>query len=146
MNVIDELKQEIVNLSNSIYPALIQIVKDKKELILDIQALDQFFNKGINNDKTKITPQYALSTKKKKRRRNLPFDRVILKDKANYEWITLDIRTNEFEIVARWDKFKYLRQRYGDKLLGLTDEALHEILTQLFIPEIERLYEQITIT
>lgn len=146
MNVLDELRSKVIRFSESIYPALILKVKQNEELIIDIQALDQFFYKGINNDKSKIRPSYASSTVKRKKKKSLPFNRVILKDKANYEWITIEVRSDEFEIVAKWDKFKYLKHRYGNKLLGLTDEALEEILTQIFIPEIERLYEQITIS
>jgi hypothetical protein len=80
---------------------------------------EQLFE-GKLNDGTDITPEYAESTKARKRRKGQPFDRVTTRDtNAYHDGFSIKPENGELIIGSDVEYEKYLDQRYTKKLYGL---------------------------
>lgn len=79
--------------------------------------------RGLNADNEIIVPEYAESTIKTKKRKSLPYDRVILYDTGMfYQSIFAKVEGNELVIDTPWEDVKYLKKKYGERIFGLTEE------------------------
>lgn len=78
---------------------------------------------GKLNDGSEITPEYAESTKKRKRKEGQPSDRVTTRDTGAYhEGFTVKPKSDVLEIGSDVRYEQYLDKRYGKKLYGLTPD------------------------
>lgn len=103
----------------------------------------QLYDAGIKNDATKVG-EYADSTKKMKRRRGLPDDRVTLYQSGAFH---RTFRLNPFEdgvefaakySVKGFDVFEHLKKIYGDAVMGLTDKNLADVINRIIQPFIDK--------
>lgn len=114
--------EEFENESNSI---LLHLFKDREEEVISLNVDDQLFNKGIDSNGEKLTPPYAASTKKRKRRKGQPTDRVTTRDEGDFHRsIIFDYRQTEVAFGNDDPKFRYLSDRYGEHILGLTPKNI----------------------
>jgi hypothetical protein len=102
-----------------------------KNLILDLNRIDQLFEQGINAKGVSLG-EYAVSTIlgtagfKGKIAKGQPTDRVTLKDTGEfYESFDIDFNNDGFEIIAT-DK-EFLLDKYKG-ILGLTTDNLEEAI------------------
>lgn len=115
--------------------------KFQKEVI-EYNTKDQLFNQGIDSN-GKVLPPYAPSTIAYKRQRGQPTDRTTLKDTGEfYGSFNLIFNSDlDFEIVAE-DQEKNLFDRYGNQIVGWTNENKEEIIKNIqnkFINEVQRI-------
>ena len=112
--------------------------KNKDKIILDlVSEYDDFviglnqaqlYDDGIRNDGSQITPPYAISTLRIKRKKRQPTDRVTLKDTGDfYDSFYIELGSNSFLINARDSKTIDLKQKYEDEILGLTEKSIGEL-------------------
>ncbi len=127
---IDELLAEIYDRS------------EFKELVAKLNLQDQLFAKGINSKGVSLG-EYAESTKKKKRKDGLPDDRITLFQSGNfYDTIEIIPDNDGFWIVMDGRKRNTdLFVRYGEDVLGLTDENF-EPLKDLINEELVKLIQE----
>ena len=109
--------------------------------IIEMNTEDQLFNKGVTIRNVKIVPSYADSTKKIKRRKGQPTNRVTTRDSGAYHRsFNVIFGSTEFEVTATLVTNKgfalpeHLENRYGG-LEGLTDENVTN-LTNLIRPQL----------
>jgi hypothetical protein len=80
---------------------------------------EQLFE-GKLNDGSDIKPEYAESTKRRKKRKGQPSDRVTTRDTGDYHnEFTVRPDNDELQIGSNVEYEQYLDKRYGKKLYGL---------------------------
>lgn len=107
-----------------------------QQLVGNTNIFDQLFKKGIDSNGNSLG-QYAESTIKRKKIKGQPYDRVTLKDMGEF-YSTWDIIPQEDGFIITADGRKGsidLLQKYGNDVLGLTDENL-QVIIQLVQDEI----------
>lgn len=120
-----ELVNEIMAHENEIIEAVVQ---------------NQLYERGINGAGIEIMSYepYRPSTIKKKQKKGQPYNRVTLKDTGEwYGSLRLVYDSDGFFITSTDEKNKYLKQKYGPKILRLTDENLSMILHKYIRPNLK---------
>lgn len=113
---------------------LLDIVKKHQIFILEMNVDDQLYN-GIDANGEEMFPPYAESTKRKKRKKGDPVDRVTLLDEGVfYDSFFIEFGSDQFTILSDDNKQVYLIGKYGEDIFGLTKENLKR-LTDLIEPE-----------
>lgn len=80
---------------------------------------EQLFE-GKLNDGSDITPEYAESTKKRKKRKGQPFDRVTTRDTGQYhKEFTVRPDNDVLQIGSSVEYEQYIDKKYSKKLYGL---------------------------
>lgn len=130
INLIDNLKKY----KDSINEYMEDITRSIEDEIKEINVHQQY-DLGQDRNGDSITPEYAESTIRYKRRKGQPTDRVTLQDTGQYH-DTFKIRyENEgFELYANDWKAGFLDKKYGKEIYGLQDEAARELADQVYQP------------
>jgi len=138
-NLITKLKQ----FEGTLIQAIEKAIRDNEEFILALNYEDQLYDKGIRNDSKKIVPSYAESTIKRKKRKNQPTGRVTLRDENIFHRsFYIYYGSGNFEIMTTDPIEPFLTYRYGEQILGLTDENLRYVIEKIIAPVIiEKLKE-----
>ena len=106
----------------------------KKKDIVEMNYGDQLYDQGLNAKGITINSyrDYTPFTKRVKRKKGQPFNRVTLRDTGDFhKSFFLQLRTNEFEISAKDWKTTKLKLKYKPAIFGLTEiskQKLREIL------------------
>ena len=99
---------------------------------------------GIRADGSIISPPYTYFTRLKKESRGFDSDKVNLYDSGDFqEEIFVDIGSDELEFDSMDNKSEELQRKYGNKILGLTDDSVKEYIDEAF-PVFKRSIEDIT--
>ena len=120
------------------------IGKDRSllQLIVSLNTQDQLYNKGIRSDKTKIG-QYAPYTIEIKRLKGQPYNHITLKDTGDFYDSFVAFVDNSADIQISSDPIKTdaltglttdLTIRYGEKIIGLTEENIDVINKKILLP------------
>lgn len=138
-NLITRLKQ----FENVLLMAIEKAIRDNEEFILALNYEDQLYDKGIDRDGKKLSPPYAESTIKRKKRKNQPTGRVTLRDEnVFHRSFYIYYGTDNFQIMTTDPIEPFLTYRYGETILGLTDENLSYVIEKIIAPVImEKLKE-----
>lgn len=118
------------------------IRKEVKEVIESTQDEITALNKkqlfaGIRSTGTEIKPEYAPYTILLKDQKGQPTDRVTLKDKEDfYNGFFVDVNSATFVIDSRDSKTEALIGKYGEKILGLTNDSRGEYVAYTFFPSL----------
>ena len=129
-NLIDNLKKY----KDSINEYMEDITRSIEDEIKEINVHQQY-DLGQDRNGDSITPEYAESTIRYKRRKGQPTDRVTLQDTGQYH-DTFNIRYEDegFELYANDWKAGFLDKKYGKEIYGLQDEAARELADQVYQP------------
>lgn len=120
------------------------IGKDRSllQLIVSLNTQDQLYNKGIRSDKTKIG-QYTPYTIEIKRLKGQPYNHITLKDTGDFYDSFVAFVDNSADIQISSDPIKTdaltglttdLTIRYGEKIIGLTEENIDVINKKILLP------------
>jgi hypothetical protein len=139
--MIEELLSKVVSFNEALTSgrAVSEIIKDNEAFICDMNAQVQLYEQGVNRLSVSIMDYqpYAESTIAYKKRKGQPYDRVTLRDTgafhASFYITTTD---KDFEIKARDEKTQWLTKRYGNQILGLTEEHVAEVAAEYVYPEL----------
>ena len=113
--------------------SLINQEADLKDLIIHLNTQEQLFESGIDSKGVTLTTiggEYSPVTISFKRTEGLPFNRVTLFDTGEF-YQSFDVTYEMDGIVISADTVKDtgdLRVRWGDDILGLTDESLAKLV------------------
>lgn len=120
------------------------VLKQLESEIIAFNVDEQLFNKGVTIRNVKIVPSYADSTKKIKRRKGQPVNRITTRDSGSYHRsFKVIFSSTEFEVTAFFETQRgfelagHLESRYGG-LEGLTEENITN-LTNLIRPQLIQL-------
>jgi len=130
---IEKLAKRAHELNNDlIMRSIFEQEPDFKELVIELNTNNQLFE-GIDSNGVTLSSiggKYADVTIAFKRSNSQPFDRVTLKDTgAFYE--SFNVRYEMGGIVIDADTIKEgddLRERWGNDILGLTDESIEKLV------------------
>ena len=120
---------------------LVNVVLAHKEEILTAITQDQLYEQGINGAGVSIMSYqpYAPSTIKRKQKKGQPYNRVTLKDTGEwYKSLDLVYDVDGFYVYSTDDKNTYLKKRYGDKILRLSNSNLNQVLRDTIRPHLAR--------
>lgn len=119
---------------SSSYRALaFQVIQENEDRIIDLN-LQQLYD-GLNADGSPIEPEYTPFTVAIKRRKGQPSDRVTLRDTGDFwEGIALKVFETEFELIGTDSKTDKLKAKYGDLIIGLSEESRLRLLNDILIP------------
>lgn len=110
---------------------LVKAVLAHEEDVIEAITEDQLYTRGVNGDDTEIMSYkpYAPRTIKKKIKKGQPYDRVTLKDTGEwYKSLRLVYDVDGFVVTSTDDKNKYLKDRYGPKILKLDRNNLNKVI------------------
>jgi hypothetical protein len=101
---------------------------------------------GYRADGSPIKPDYTQATREIKIHKQQPYDRVTLKDTGRfYEEMTIYFDDDSFDIDSEDWKASKLKDKYGEKIFGLTESnanALSELMQQVLIEDIDIIYSE----
>lgn len=135
----DRLKQIIKNLEAlkgaAMETIVAKAVAKKSKLLIELNQ--QQLDAGMDAEGNRITPEYAPSTVKSKKRKGQVFDRVTVKDKGNWR-AAIDVRNqkSKVEIINTDPKNDKLEEKYGE-LLGVDEKGI-EIVSHAILPDIQK--------
>lgn len=108
-----------------------KIVRDNDNILIDMNAQDQLYTKGVNRLGVRIDeyqPYRPLTIKVKIEKRQ-PYDRVTLKDTGEfYDSFYVETAEDRFYIKASDEKTNWLIKKYGAEIFGLTNDSLAEFI------------------
>jgi hypothetical protein len=108
-----------------------KIVRDNDNILIDMNAQDQLYAKGVNRLGVRIDeyqPYRPLTIQVKIEKRQ-PYDRVTLKDTGEfYESFYVETAEDRFYIKASDEKTNWLIKKYGAEIFGLTNDSLAEFI------------------
>lgn len=141
MNVLEELRDRVVELNEGLASGkfIRRIILDNEASIIDMNAQEQLYERGINRLGVKISDYapYAPLTIEIKKAKGHPTNRVTLRDEGDFESsFHLEVGDTQFEIRASDPKTEELIKKYGRQILGLTDENLEELIWNYIYSEL----------
>lgn len=108
-----------------------KIVRDNYNILIDMNAQDQLYAKGVNRLGVRIDeyqPYRPLTIQVKIEKRQ-PYDRVTLKDTGEfYDSFYVETAEDRFYIKASDEKTNWLIKKYGAEIFGLTNDSLAEFI------------------
>lgn len=108
-----------------------KIVRDNDNILIDMNAQDQLYAKGVNRLGVRIDeyqPYRPLTIKVKIEKRQ-PYDRVTLKDTGEfYDSFYVETAEDRFYIKSSDEKTNWLIKKYGAEIFGLTNDSLAEFI------------------
>ena len=108
-----------------------KIVRDNDNILIDMNAQDQLYAKGVNRLGVRIDeyqPYRPLTIKVKIEKRQ-PYDRVTLKDTGEfYDSFYVETAEDRFYIKASDEKTNWLIKKYGAEIFGFTNDSLAEFI------------------
>ena len=134
MEAITNLIENLTKYKANINEYMEDITRSIEDEIKEINVHQQY-DLGQDRNGDAITPEYAESTIRYKRRKGQPTDRVTLQDTGQYH-DTFKIRYEDegFELYANDWKAGFLDKKYGKEIYGLQDEEARELADQVYQP------------
>lgn len=115
-----------------------EVVKENESVIVDMNAENQLFEKGVNALGVSISSYrpYSDKTVEIKKMKGQPFNRVTLRDTGDFHSVFfVRVSRENFSVDSTDWKTKKLVKKYGD-IFGLTDENLTELIMDYVAPEV----------
>jgi len=112
------------------------IVEENSNEIIELNTRKQLFDKGIGSDGQSLG-QYSNPYKRLKKALNQPSDRVTLRLEGDfYKSFEVIIDDKQFKINATDRKTKWLIDRYGERIFGLTKNNVNLFREIVIKPEL----------
>ena len=123
-----------------------KIVRDNDNILIDMNAQDQLYAKGVNRLGVRIDeyqPYRPLTIQVKIEKRQ-PYDRVTLKDTGEfYDSFYVETAEDRFYIKASDEKTNWLIKKYGAEIFGLTNDSLAEFINDYVKDEAYNIVKEI---
>lgn len=138
---IQDLRNRVATFNNGVASGeyIQQIIWDNDAYIVDMNAEEQLYERGINRlgvDIMDYAP-YSPVTIEIKKALGQPTNRVTLRDEGDFESsFFLEVGDKQFEIKASDFKAEDLIKKYGRQILGLTKENIAVLIWQYIYPDL----------
>ena len=143
MRKLDELISRLKSFQNEMTKVIEEVVRKYEYIILDMNATDQLYGKGITRKGVEIASfaPYANLTIEIKKLKGQPTSRVTLKDEGDFHSsFFIEYQADGFQIKADDWKTSDLMKRYGDEILGLTDDNFAKFANDYVKPALAELF------
>lgn len=143
-DAIDKAIKKLKLMKASINKALQTSINTNKNVLIE-QQTDGQFDKGKDANSISFIPSYATSTKRIKRKKGQPTDRVTLKDTGKlYDSVNIQAGTKEVVFSANVDYYKYLVAHYKtNQILGIQPKEMKSFIKKYTTPEILKNFKAI---
>lgn len=139
MNVIEQKIQALKTFERNIYDYMRLTVVENEHIIADMNAKVQLYEQGVNRlgERLDSYRPYKPITIQIKLAKGQPTNRVTLRDEGDFHASFKVIANNiSFFIDATDIKTEDLIAKYGEQILGLTDENLYELVWEYIYPDL----------
>lgn len=149
MTAIDELLDRVERFNEELTSGRLMhdIIMANEAYIIDMNAYEQLYNKGVNRLGVSIMDYrpYSPYTIGYKKAVGQPYDRVTLRDEGDfYRGFFIEADDRMFYISSTDEKTNKLTKKYTNYIFGLTDENKAELTWEYIYPDlIEKLNEMI---
>lgn len=146
MKRLDDLIQRLKSLESEMFQAIRQALEEDKEIILDMNSEIQLFENGVDRYGVKISSfaPYSEATVFIKKQKGQPTDRVTLRDEGDFHFsFFIEFSDDGFQIKAADWKANDLVSRYGESILGLTDENFKDLAVNYVAPELIKILKEL---
>lgn len=146
MRKLDELISRLKSFEGEIIKVIEEVVRENDNIILDMNAEDQLFQKGITRKGVEIASfaPYAPLTIEIKKMKGQPTSRVTLRDEGDFHRsFYIEYQSDGFQIKASDWKTDDLIKRYGEGILGLTDSNFQEFANDYVKPALAELLKRL---
>ena len=146
MRRLDDLIRKLKAFEVALLETIEDAVRRNERLIVELNSEEQLFKKGINAAGVRLDSYrpYAESTKKRKRKKGQPTNRVTLRDERDFHYsFEIKYLSDGFELIATDFKTEILKKKYQENILGLTDENVHKFAREHILPDIIELFKDL---
>ena len=146
MRKLDELISRLKSFEDEILKVIEEVVRENDNIILNMNAENQLFQKGITRKGREIASYapYAPLTIEIKKLKGQPTARVTLRDEGDFhKSFYIEYQSDGFQIKASDWKTEDLMLRYGEEILGLTDDNFHEFAVDYVKPALTELLKKL---
>lgn len=146
MEKLDHLISDLKTFEESFISMIEEIIKEHSDILIDANAYDQLFEKGITRTGQYIAEYapYAPITIEIKKQKGQPTARVTLRDEGDFHRsFYVEFQTDGFEMKASDYKTPKLINQYGEEILGLTDDNFKDIIEGVIKPTILKKLKEI---
>jgi hypothetical protein len=146
MKKLDELISRLKSFEGEIIKVIEEVVRENDNIVLDMNAEDQLFEKGITRKGVEIASfaPYAPLTVEIKKMKGQPTSRVTLRDEGDFHRsFYIEYQADGFQIKASDWKTEDLMFRYGEEILGLTDDNFHAFAVDYVKPALNELLKKL---
>ena len=130
--------------SDKLFKKVLTNDKGLQQDILDLNRIDQLYDKGIRADETSLG-RYSKLTKEIKISKDQVSDHVTLKDTGEF-YGSFRIKAEATDVIITADTIKPdvdLAEKYGDNILGLTQESKARMIGWLKAPFVNEMRKAI---
>lgn len=151
MGILEDLKRRVESFNEGLTGGRIisEIIADNDWVIIDMNTQDQLYEQGITATGISIADYepYSDYTVEMKMMKGQPADRVTLRDEGDFHR-SFEVETDneKMMIVASDRKTILLLHRYGEDIMGLTQENIETLERETLMPEIMKQAQQILFT
>lgn len=133
MEALDTLKSKLIGIKVNILSLIAEVIEENSSLIEDLNISQ--LEKGQRADGVTL-PNYSRTSVMKFGK---PAGPIKLFDKGDYyKSITLKVFDKYFESTNTDSKDEELRGRYGDEILGISDDNQQIIIDTILLPELQK--------
>lgn len=139
MNIVEEKIQALRDFTIDINSNIRLIVESNEHILIDMNIQDQLYELGVDRNGIDIFDNipYTFITQEYKRSVGQPADRVTLRDTGDFHRsFKIQTLSDSFEIYATDIKTELLVAKYGDSIMGLTDENIALFAVDYVYPEL----------
>lgn len=143
--VLDKIARLTAYQSNLNRRVIDQVRRNEAE-VLRLNTEDQLFERGVDNQGEAVRPAYTANTVAYKRRKGQPTDRVTLKDTgAFHRSFFVLYEADEFTLYADDTKAPKLFKKYGNNVIGLTEQSIGHLAERIRPDLIEDLRKELDV-
>lgn len=138
-NIIEDKIEALKAFENRLFSFTKDVILENEHIISDMNARGQLYEQGITRDGDKIAEYrpYRPITIQIKRMKGQPTSRVTLYDEGDFHASFRVIAGDTSFLIDATDfKTESLIAKYGEQILGLTDDNLNELIWEYIYPEI----------
>jgi hypothetical protein len=141
-SILDDLKRTVEELQTAVNGSIQESIDQNKQVIKELQTQEQMYQ-GITSKGIDIKPAYANSTKRIKRKKLQPTDRVTLFDTGDF-YNSLEVIAGKNDLMIRTiiSYSVFLVNKYAD-ILGLDEENWTVFLEKYTVPLIKKNFDDI---
>lgn len=141
MTAIDELLDRVERFNEELTSGRLMhdIILANEAYIIDMNAYEQLYNKGVNRLGVSIMDYrpYSPYTIAYKKAVGQPYDRVTLRDEGDfYRGFFIEADDRMFYISSTDEKTDKLTKKYTNYIFGLTDENKAELTWEYIYPDL----------
>lgn len=146
MNAAREIAHKLREFKRQVLQIIEQVIRDNQDVIVDMNAEGQLFEKGITREGESIAgyAPYATATIQIKQAKGQPTGRVTLRDEGDFHaGFYIEFMPDGFMLRSSDWKEEILTHNYGVEIMGLTDANIAELAREYVYPEVAKYFRQI---